>query len=141
MFIESVAAIDWDDGPVTALVQVRETGPWLAFLLSATRGPRNRIHGMVPASSAAATALNDALAKANRGDDEIGQRFHCAIAESLGPLVLLRGSCIPTGEVPNSVELSWTEFRGRVTFSPEVAFEAQRVDYWADIFDAAEAEG
>lgn len=135
--IESVRHLDWYDGPVTALVSERSTGPWLGFLLATTRHPYRRIFGLVPTT----VDVTDGLACLLEEESSVGgwrllrKRFHIALASSDGPLVLLRGLHLePTATLERAL-VSWEEFRGRVTFDDADAYAAERAAFWNDVFD------
>ena len=132
---ERVRAIDWYDGPVTAVVR-EASGHWLGVLLSAQTAPRLRIFGLV-ATTAENTASIEELLSASppTARKRTLRRFHIALAESEGPLVLLRGDDLSPGAALQQVEVDWATHRSHVTFSAEAAFERGRVEFWTAVFD------
>ncbi|MCB9594045.1 MAG: hypothetical protein H6719_15030 [Sandaracinaceae bacterium] len=135
--IESVQHIDWYDGPVTALLSERSTGPWLAFLLASLRRPYRRIYGLLPTTAEVAEELARIL------EDEpsslnwscLSKRFHVALANSDGPLLLVRGEGLHPPAPLERCLLSWNHFRGRVTFTDDDAYSQERAKFWNEVFD------
>ncbi len=135
--ITDAQVIDWYDGPVTAVVTERAGGRWVAFLLAAPdEGPR--IFGLVPTTPARAAVIEAALDDPAEFD-EAQRLFHCAMAESEGPLLLLRATRLAGEAAPGDrAALDWARYRGRVTFSAEEAHEPRRVEAWTlELEDAA----
>ncbi|MCA9605169.1 MAG: hypothetical protein KC619_06225 [Myxococcales bacterium] len=133
--IETVRFIDGYDGPVTALVSERSTGPWLGFLLAVTRYPYRRIFGLVPTTAEATEELAGFLeVEASTARVQLlEKRFHVALANSDGPL--LRGESLEPDVELERVLVSWTELRGRVTFSADDAYSTERATLWNMVFD------
>lgn len=133
--LERVTSLEWYDGPVTAVVREASTGPWLCFLLSARRP---RISGLTRTTAEHADAIEAMCTSAPSGPwQRLVRRFHVALAESTGPLVLLRGPVLRPGEPLEQTAIDWEAYRGRVTFSGEDAFEPGRVDLWTEVFECA----
>lgn len=137
LILERVRFIDWYDGPVTALVSEASTGPWLGLLQGALRGAR--IYGLTR-TTAEHTAAIDALLEERQATPrwpDIQRRFHIALAESDGPLVLLRGESLEPGRQMEQTEVDWDSYRSRVTFSVDDAVDSSRAKLWTAVFDDA----
>lgn len=142
LILKNVREVDWYDGPVSSLVSEDSTGPWLGFLLSAQR-PRLRIFGLTRTTAEHTAAIDALLAESPTTSarwHRIQRRFHIALAESEGPLVLLRGGALLPGEPMEQTEVDWGSFRSRVTFSADDAFDPSRVELWTTVFDEALAD-